>query len=107
MKKPFLFTDSEVDAIYDFLIIAREVAETSEEKERLSSIITNIDKQTNYSLVSMNDSNLSIQTAAAFERLQEALAGKTNDDFDLVVCKIKSLVNRIERIQAITDELNY
>jgi len=47
MKKPFLFTDSEVDAIYDFLIIAREVAETSEEKERLSSIITNIDKQTN------------------------------------------------------------
>jgi len=50
MKKPFLFTDDEVDAIYDFLIIAREVAETSDEKKRLSSIIENIEKQTNYSL---------------------------------------------------------
>ena len=58
MKKPFLFTDAEVDAIYDFLIIAREVAETSDERERLSLIIKNIDKQTNYSLVSMNDPNL-------------------------------------------------
>ena len=50
---------------------------------------------------------LTLQTAAAFERLQEALAGKTTDDFDLVVGKIKSLVTRIERIQAITNELNY
>jgi hypothetical protein len=50
---------------------------------------------------------LTLQTAAAFERLQEALAGKTNDDFDLVVKKIQLLVNRIERIQAITNELNH
>jgi hypothetical protein len=50
---------------------------------------------------------LTLQTAAAFERLQESLAGKTNDDFDLVVKKIQLLVNRIERIQAITNELNH
>ncbi len=107
MKKPFLFTDAEVDAIYDFLIIAREVAETSDEKERLSLIIKNIDKQTNYSLVSMNDSNLTIQTAAALERLQEALAGKTEEDFDVIVDKIQSLVDIIKKIKAITNELNH
>ena len=107
MKKPFLFTDAEVDAIYDFLIIAREVAETLDEKERLSLIIKNIDEQTNYSLVSMNDSNLTIQTAAAVERLQEALAGKTEEDFDVIVDKIKSLVETIEKIKAITNELNH
>jgi hypothetical protein len=107
MKKPFLFTDAEVDAIYDFLIIAREVAETSDEKERLSLIIKNIDKQTNYSLVSMNDSNLTIQTAAAVERLQEALAGKTEEDFDVIVDKIQSLVDIIKKIKAITNELNH
>ncbi len=107
MKKPFLFTDAEVDAIYDFLIIAREVAETSDEKERLSLIIKNIDKQTNYSLVSMNDSNLTIQTAAAVERLQEALAGKTEEDFDVIVDKIQSLVDIIKKIRAITNELNH
>jgi hypothetical protein len=107
MKKPFLFTDAEVDAIYDFLIIAREVAETSDEKERLSLIIKNIDKQTNYSLVSMNDSNLTIQTAAAVERLQEALAGKTEEDFDVIVNEIQSLVDIIKKIRAITNELNH
>lgn len=107
MKKPFLFTDAEVDAIYDFLIIAREVAETSDEKERLSLIIKNIDKQTNYSLVSMNDFNLTIQTAAALERLQEALAGKTEEDFDVIVDKIQSLVDIIKKIKAITNELNH
>ena len=107
MKKPFLFTDAEVDAIYDFLIIAREVAETSDERERLSLIIKNIDKQTNYSLVSMNDPNLTIQTAAAVERLQEALAGKTEEDFDVIVDKIQSLVETIEKIKAISNELNH
>lgn len=50
---------------------------------------------------------LTLQTAAAVERLQEALAGKTNDDFDFLVGKIKSLVTRIERIQAVTNELNH
>lgn len=64
MKKPFLFTDDEVDAIYDFLIIAREVAETSDEKERLSSIIENIEKQTNYSLPPMKQFAI---TAPGFE----------------------------------------
>lgn len=64
MRKPFLFTDDEVDAIYDFLIIAREVAETSDEKDRLSKIIHNIEKQTNYSLPPMKQFAI---TAPGFE----------------------------------------
>ena len=64
MKKPFLFTDDEVDAIYDFLIIAREVAETSDEKERLSTIIQNIEKQTSYALPPMKQFAI---TAPGFE----------------------------------------
>jgi hypothetical protein len=104
MKKPFLFTDEEMDGIYDFLIIAREVVDTEVERNMLTKTIKSIDKQTNYLSSTMD---LTLQTAAAFERLQEALAGKTNDDFDLLVSKIKSLVTRIERIQAITDELNH
>lgn len=64
MRKPFLFTDDEVDAIYDFLIIAREVAETSDEKNRLSKIIKNIEKQTNYSLPPMKQFAI---TAPGFE----------------------------------------
>lgn len=50
---------------------------------------------------------LTIQTAAAVERLKEALAGKTEEDFNAIVDEIQSLVSRIERIQAITNELNH
>lgn len=49
---------------------------------------------------------LTIQTAAAFERIDEALIGKTQDDYDFVVSKIKYLVEKIKRIEVITDELN-
>ena len=49
---------------------------------------------------------LTIQTAAAFERIDEALMGKTQDDYDFVVSKIKSLVEKIKRIEVITNELN-
>ena len=50
MKKPFFFTDDEMDIIYHFILIAREVAENEEEKLKLSSIIKSIDDQTDYSI---------------------------------------------------------
>ena len=50
MKKPFLFTDDEMDTIYQFIYIAKEVAETEEEKLKLSNIIKSIDDQTDYSI---------------------------------------------------------
>lgn len=49
---------------------------------------------------------LTIQTTAAFERIDEALMGKTQDDYDFVVAKIKSLIEKVNRIEKITNELN-
>lgn len=57
-------------------------------------------------MVVMNNTRLTIQTAAAFERIDEALIGKTQDDYDFVVGKIKSLTEKIKRIESITKELN-
>ena len=54
----------------------------------------------------MPNTKLTIQTAAAFERIDEALIGKTQDDYDFVVGKIKSLTDKIKRIEIITNELN-
>lgn len=50
MKKPFLFTDDEMDSIYHFILVAIEVAETEEEKIKLFDILKNIEEQTNYSI---------------------------------------------------------
>lgn len=55
----------------------------------------------------MPNTKITIQTAAAFERIDEALIGKTQDDFEFVVAKIKSMMNKVKRIETITDELNY
>ena len=104
MKKPFLFTDEEMDGIYDFLIIAREVVDTEVERNMLTKTIKSIDKQTNYSLPLMK---LTTQTAAAFERIDEALMGKTQDDFDNLLVMLKNLINKANRISAISVEMNY
>jgi len=50
---------------------------------------------------------LTIQTAAAFERIDEALMMKTQDDYDFVVSKIKALTEKVKRINSITNELNH
>ena len=87
MRKPFLFTDDEVDAIYDFLIIAREVAETSDEKNRLSKIILNIENQTNYALPPMKQFAI---TAPGFENPDYVYAESREEAIlqwaDTVVC---------------------
>ncbi len=64
MKKTFLFTDEQVDAIYEFLFIAKEVADTEEEKDKLSNIIKDIDDQTDYALPPMKQFAI---TAPGFE----------------------------------------
>jgi hypothetical protein len=92
-----------MDGIYDFLIVAREVVDSEAERNMLTKTINSIDKQTNYLSSTMN---LTIQTAAAFERIDEALMGKTQDDYDFVVGKIKSLIDKAKRIDSITNELN-
>lgn len=54
----------------------------------------------------MPNTKFTIQTAAAFERIDEALIGKTQDDYDFVVAKIKSLIEKVKRIEIITNEIN-
>ena len=54
----------------------------------------------------MPTNKFTLQTAAAFERIDEALIGKTQDDYDFVVSKIKSLIDKAKRIDSITNELN-
>jgi hypothetical protein len=48
MLKAFLFTESEMDAIYEFVFIAHDVATTKEEKDSLQMILDSIDNQSNY-----------------------------------------------------------
>jgi len=49
MLKAFLFTDEQMDEIYEFVYIAHDVAATKEERDKLQEILKNIDSQTNYS----------------------------------------------------------
>ena len=58
-------------------------------------------------MVVVSNIKLTIQTAAAFERIDEALMMKTQDDYDFVVAKIKYLMNKVKRIDSITNELNH
>ena len=46
----------------------------------------------------MNE-NLTLQTLAAFERIEDALLGKTEDDFKLTIKKIDQLVDKYIEIE--------
>jgi hypothetical protein len=48
MLKAFLFTESEMDAIYKFVFIAHDVATTKDEKDSLQMILDSIDNQSNF-----------------------------------------------------------
>jgi hypothetical protein len=50
---------------------------------------------------------LTIQTAAAFERIDEALMGKTLDEFEDLIVMLKNLTNKANRISAISHEINH
>ena len=50
--------------------------------------------------------NLTVQTIAAFQRIQEALLGKTDDDFEELTININYLLEKAKDIQNITSEIN-
>ncbi len=106
MKKSFLFTNEQVDSIYDFIVIAKEVAETEEERNKLETLLEDINNQTDYSIPTVKN-NLTIQTAAAFERIDEALTGKTSDDFNDLLEMLKELTKKASKISIIKSELNH
>jgi len=49
---------------------------------------------------------LTIQTIAAFQRIQEALLGKTDDSFDELIINLNYLLDKVKDIQRISAEIN-
>jgi len=47
-------------------------------------------------------SNLSLQTAAAFERIYDSLMGKTDDDLGAVSLHLKELTRKAKEIQDVS-----
>ena len=50
--------------------------------------------------------NLTIQTIAAFQRIQESLLGKTEDNFEELIINLNYLLEKAKDIQNITAEIN-
>jgi len=50
--------------------------------------------------------HLTIQTIAAFQRIQEALLGKTDDSFEELISNLNYLLEKAKDIQNITAEIN-
>jgi len=49
---------------------------------------------------------LTIQTVAAFQRIQEALLGKTDDSFEELISNLNYLLEKAKDIKNITAEIN-
>jgi hypothetical protein len=50
---------------------------------------------------------LTIQTFAAFERIYDALVGKTDDNLNSLVLHLKELSRKAEKIHNISAEVNH
>lgn len=46
--------------------------------------------------------NLSLQTAAAFERVYDALMGRTDDDLSILALHLKELTRKAKEIQDVS-----
>lgn len=55
----------------------------------------------------MISSSITLQTAAAFERINEALVGRTQDDFYDLIKQLDELLVKAKRIEAISNEMNH
>ena len=55
----------------------------------------------------MISSDITLQTAAAFERINEALVGRTQDDFYVLIKQLDDLLVKAKRIEAISNEMNH
>ena len=47
----------------------------------------------------MDDTKLTIQTTSAFERIDEALIGKTEDDLDEIIQNLDNLLHKAKKIK--------
>lgn len=51
--------------------------------------------------------NVTLQTAAAFERIKEALLGRTDDDLSFLVTELYGLLSKAEEILNVSAEMNH
>jgi hypothetical protein len=51
--------------------------------------------------------NLTLQTAAAFERIYDSLMGKTEDDLDSLTLHLKELLRKAREIHDVAAALNH
>lgn len=54
----------------------------------------------------MNE-HITLQTAAAFERIKEALLGRTDDDLSILVGNLNQLLSRATQIEEVSAEMNH
>jgi hypothetical protein len=50
---------------------------------------------------------LTLQTAAAFERIYDSLIGKTEDNLDLLTFNLKELLRKAKEIHDLSAKLNH
>jgi hypothetical protein len=50
--------------------------------------------------------HLTLQTAAAFERIYDSLMGRTSDDFEALTLHLKEFIRKADEIAQIYDEVN-
>lgn len=62
----------------------------------------------NFSRRTLMQKNLSIQTVAAFERIYEAIVGKTSevDDLSLIILHLRELLQKANEVDELRAELN-
>ncbi len=48
--------------------------------------------------------NLTLQTIAAFERIEDALLGRTQDDLGLLIANLDRLLNKAKQIKDFTTD---
>ena len=63
-------------------------------------------KYNKFAKKTMSD-KLTLQTAAAFERIYDSLMGKTDDDLDSLILHLKELSRKAEEIHNLTAEINH
>lgn len=53
------------------------------------------------------EEHITLQTAAAFERIKEALLGRTDDDLSVLVKQLNELLNKANEIEIVSAEMNH
>lgn len=54
----------------------------------------------------MQPNSMTLQTASAFERIYEAIVGKTDDDLSMINLYLRELIRLANQVEEVSSELN-